>query len=166
MTVAEAVEVKERPILFSGEMVLAILSGRKTQTRRVAKILDNVRVEDGMAKGYLPGCPEGFDVACPYGKRGDRLWVRETFGIPDAPYSEEVKALVAYRADQGAQLAELNKYFWRPSIFMPRWASRLTLEIEQVRVQRIQEISSEDAIAEGAWRSNNPALESVQPPEF
>ena len=151
--------MKERPILFSGAMVRAILDGRKTQTRRV------VKMPRGIVSLYrpFPNEPEnvqGVDkdgligwyaspTVCPYGAPGDRLWVRETFGIPDAPYERRDKALVIYRADQSDEMAALNRYFWRPSIHMPRWACRLVLEVTGVRVERLQDISSDDAIAEG-----------------
>lgn len=154
--------MKERPILFSGPMVRAILDGRKTQTRRVLKrqYLDPTwiirpatadRFNGHTHDWWLPGgtVPVAA-IRCPYGVPGDRLWVREAFGIPDAPYEREDKSLLIYRADESPRMAELNKHFWRPSIFMPRWASRLTLEVLRVRVERLQEISEDDAKAEGA----------------
>jgi hypothetical protein len=136
--------MKEHPILFADEMVRAILDGRKTQTRRLAK-----PTADGM-----------FDLYCPW-TVGDRLWVRECWAtIPQyGPYST---ASVSYRADNGhqyvefehistwAQLsAEKNGQRWRPSIHMPRWASRITLEITGLRLEKLQAISEADAIAEG-----------------
>jgi hypothetical protein len=133
--------MKERPILFSGAMVKALLAGRKTQTRRV---LFNQRAYD-------------LDK-CPYGQPGDRLWVRETWqhsNHPYGPYDED--CMVFYRADflgdvhgpDGEKSSEGRYRFWRPSIHMPRVASRLTLEITGVRVERLQEISDADCIAEG-----------------
>ena len=116
-------QVKERPILFSGEMVRAILDGRKTQTRRVVK-------------PQPP--PLGGFVKNPYGQPGDRLWVRETWALDDKYY---------YRAD-GAVGDRCGK--WKPSIHMPRAASRITLEITGVRVERLQEITISDIYAEGA----------------
>jgi hypothetical protein len=130
--------VTEWPILFSGEMVRAILEGRKSQTRRVAALADNVRVIDGVAKGFSPGCPEGWVIPCPY---GDRLWVRESFR-----YYLGAPLEVAYEAD-GGYSDGLGKL--RPSIHMPRWASRLTLEITKIRVERVRDISKDDALAEG-----------------
>jgi hypothetical protein len=121
--------MKERPILFSGPMVRAILDGSKTQTRRTFK-----------------GTTEHRSI-CPYGAPGDRLWVRETFaqGVEGCPGG------ISYRADhfdpKGDGPAHPMK--WRPSIFMPRASSRILLEITDVRVQRLQEISDEDARAEG-----------------
>jgi hypothetical protein len=133
----------ERPILFSAPMVRAILSGTKTQTRRVVK---------GMALLWLR--PDGFtpeftalpeNGLCPYGQPGDRLWVREAWRAwPDG---------VAYRADiSDADLADAVHAPWRPSIHMHRAASRITLEITAVRVERLQDISEADAKAEGVTR--------------
>ena len=135
---SKEVTTKERPILFSGPMVRAILDGRKTQTRRVAKPLD---------------------ITCPYGSPGDRLWVRETWTPDHAAFYPHFP--VCYRAGFGPEYerknghvwsSEQNAWFpwkWRPSIHMPRWASRITLEITGVRVERLNDISEEDAIAEG-----------------
>jgi hypothetical protein len=157
--------MKERPVLFSGPMVRAILEGRKTQTRRVADLSAfNVRVVGGRAKGFLPGCPQGWDIACPYGKAGDRLWVRETWAFGCAEAAAEEDRLAVYRADLDesprATDAALRRQYpalcahykfnrWRPSIHMPRWASRFTLEITDVRVQRLQDTSADDIVAEG-----------------
>lgn len=147
-------QVKERPILFSGPMVRAIISGRKTQTRRIIK---NPVVVGGEMTGWrdrFGGLNARF--RCPLGYVGDRLWLREahafTTGIDVVPLHS-----VIYRADDGAEEWAQDRLSrqsacgspWRPSIHMPRWASRITLEIEQVRVQRVQEISEEDGIAEG-----------------
>ena len=125
--------MKEHPIIFSTDMVRAILDGKKTMTRRVIK--NPERYE------HIREC----DFCCPYGQVGDRLWVRETLVITGGRGSE----YVAYKADG----YELDKGIfpekWRPSIFMPRWASRITLEITEVRVERVQEITEEDAIKEG-----------------
>lgn len=173
----------ERPILFSGAMVRKIIEDLKTNTRRVAHLADNVRVVDGVAQGYLPGCPEGFVIPCPYGKPGDRLWVRETWASPET--NLKLPGRVAYNADgeagafmgdggggyfwlhhgrileaegyqqcfpkNGSNTYGLKKFGgrWRPSIHMPRWASRLTLEIVSVKVERVQDVSLEDCLAEG-----------------
>ena len=143
--------MKERPILFSGPMVRAILEGRKTQTRRIAKDRDGITVHPNgqvLARGgWLP------ELCCPYGKPGDRLWVKETFQM----HTTLAGIRVTYRegnADAWIEPPETwegipDDNHWRPSLFMPRWASRITLEIESVRVERLQEISEEDAIAEG-----------------
>lgn len=136
--------MKERPILFSATMVRAILEGRKTQTRRVMKTqYVNVAKLD-------PYTEEMLLRHCPYGQIGDRLWVRETWTNLSYEPSPD-KACVLYRADGEEKPYELN---WRPSIFMPRWASRITLEIIDARVHRLQEISEEDAACEGVEKTS------------
>ncbi len=161
---------KERPILFSGPMVNAILEGRKTVTRRVIKPQLSSRFDEGRgpedaAAGYpFVELDDGFFSAkdlCPYGQEGDRLWVRETF-THYRPFGEETQpdAPIIYRADEdkcgqypavidGRSVLVSNRNPWKPSIFMPRWASRITLEVTGVRVEQVQDISEEDAIAEG-----------------
>lgn len=146
----------ERPILFSGEMVRAILDGRKTMTRRVVKQdlasgFDEPRGLSDIEAGYpFVECEDGYHSAkelCPYGQPSDHLWVRETFGYLQEPDEHEP---IFYRADYSQndiQTQILPK--WKPSIFMPRWSSRITLEITSVRVERLQDISEEDARAEG-----------------
>ena len=147
--------MKERPILFSAPMVQAILDGRKTQTRRVVKPQPTefvggpgVTLQDGSPAPLIPLDdsvePYGREIACPYGKPGDRLWVRETWH--DA--SSSLHSCALYRADG----IDLHWDKWTPSIHMPRWASRITLEITSVRVERLQEISEADAQAEGWTR--------------
>src|ERR1700733_4159013 len=150
--------MKERPILFSGEMVKALLDGRKTQTRRALKrqFLDVLPLTD--KSGWIglieretaetKGSGEAF--RCKFGVPGDELYVRETWAWP----GEEQ---VIYRADpESAALVESWKLDpnypqikWRPSIHMPRWASRISLRITDVRCERLRAISKEDAIAEG-----------------
>jgi hypothetical protein len=141
---------KERPILFSAPMVLALLAGRKTQTRRIMKSQwpHDQREDHHALASELRHCP--------YGQVGERLWVKETWracsSLDDlAPSLLDRSCQVEYVAD-GARRAERLSFEpgkTRVSIFMPRWASRLTLEITEVRVQRLQEISVEDAKAEG-----------------
>jgi len=145
--------MKERPILFSGGMVRAILDGSKTQTRRVVKDAQPAGIgrchwsKTGWAHLRLSGGCSCQPVRCPYGTPGDRLWVRETFaqGVEGCPGG------ISYRADhfdpKGDGPAHPMK--WRPSIFMPRAASRILLEITDVRVQRLQEVSADDCRAEG-----------------
>lgn len=163
-------EVKERPILFNGPMVRAVLAGDKAQTRRTNGLeyfsrVENdpdgwwcARVADGNAYMVYKQSPHERAVKCPYGQPGDRLWVRETWSHANnriAPYSPGVP--VHYRADyldepDGAdgELAVGGKYrFWLPSIHMPRSASRQVLEITGIRVEKLQQISSADAKAEG-----------------
>lgn len=172
--------MKERPILFSGPMVLAILEGRKTQTRRVVKpqpemVMDGEICNDGSG-GYswAPVWPEGHKKAgkfmgwndCPYGQPGDRLWVRESWatsrfmdGRPPRetknhglPFWYNADLSVIYTGATTGGTAFLEKGKNRPSIHMPRWASRITLEIVAVRVERLQDISNDDARAEGIER--------------
>jgi hypothetical protein len=185
---------KEKPILFSGAMVRAILDGRKTQTRRVIKgvprwmhygkdIMDwdlsgiHQAEEDNPfgrpeKKGsfYLEVQTDVDDnsrdeIFCPYGKPGDRLWVRETFMDEGAEGRNEMiagfglKPQYIYRATDSREPGLSKMFKWNPSIFMPRMASRLTLEVIGVRVERLQEISGEDALAEGIDNgSSNPTM--------
>lgn len=156
--------IKERPILFSGPMVRAILDGRKTQTRRIVKAKDadpmrciplellmkNI-VEWREKEGRWFGI-DGWDTLvycdCPY-KIGSRLWVREIFSFP-VPGCE-VQNGYTYRADHVDKKHGdgPTKITWKPSIHMPRNASRITLEITAVRVERLQAISNADCVAEG-----------------
>jgi hypothetical protein len=147
--------MKERPILFSGPMVRAILEGRKTQTRRIVKdpICTNQELYADAGLIWYGGF--GLRKPCKFGAVGDRLWVKETFCQP----TFEEKCF--YRADMPIHIdrkeSGLNEdidfvdsdFKWKPSIFMPRWASRITLEIVSVRVERLQWITEEDAKAEG-----------------
>ncbi len=149
--------MKERPILFKGEMVRAILDGRKTQTRRVMKQQftegetgDFMEIahamKDGIAYFWESEYPEeGSDqIKCPYGRPGDRLWVRETF---NSDWCDKT----IFKADGGSAKAAgfSAEPKWKPSIHMPRWASRINLEITNVRVERLCEIIPHDALAEG-----------------
>ncbi|EPK7284376.1 hypothetical protein NLT72_002825 [Citrobacter farmeri] len=172
--------MKERRMIFNGEMVRAILGGRKTQTRRIMK---------NQPAGDYPDTPAlirsvggGFQwyghygessiFNCPFGAVGDRIWVRETFQGPLVseelfeeylayPEKFETPQYCEYAADGGARpeycdLDDNLRHGWRPSIHMPRWASRILLEITSVRVERLNDISQEDAQAEGmeltGWR--------------
>jgi hypothetical protein len=154
--------MKERPILFSGSMVRALLSGQKTQTRRVLKEQPDSVWGRGVA---LPGnmlgvrsdayhvharvAGEDRYLYCPYGVPGDRLWVRETFSHgPVFNADQDYSTRLRYRANEHDSPLPAGQK-WRPSIFMPRWASRITLEVTEVRVQRLQQISTEDIAAEG-----------------
>ncbi len=161
-------EIKERPILFSAPMVRAILEGRKTVTRRVCKPQPSANAHTTCASGIPMGAwwETGKDInRCPHGQPGDRLWVRETwycdhFEVQKGPYlqpadmhdldqSREDGELV-YAAD-GLAPYEQEQPTWKPSIHMPRWASRILLEITDVRVERLQDISEEQAQAEGCF---------------
>ena len=151
-----------RPILFSGEMVRAILDGRKTQTRRVMKPQPPEDVATLRLGRYNPTVvnrhgeedagPEIFGAyddngeygcRCPYGEPGDRLWVRETFRIGDMSTLYETPH---YRADTDEPEANGQ---WTSSIHMPRWASRITLDVTKVRAQRLHNAVHEDRVAEG-----------------
>ena len=140
--------MKERPLICQSESVIGILEGRKTQTRRVVK--ERVSISDhGM--GHNPMVLHKGDWYrpvewSPYGQPGDRLWVRETWAYIFNSGSEPPTYTTYFKAN-GNTLPGINK--WRPSIFMPRWASRITLEIVNIRVERVQDISEEDAKAEG-----------------
>lgn len=159
--------VKERPILFSAPMIQALMRGAKTQTRRIIKtqpfmVLTQEQWHSRAMSGVDPyGCkplgsytPEELIAKCPYGLPGDRLWVRETFNVwrhdAESTWEGPINGARGVHAAQVVYAAD-NRWAidWRPSIFMPRWASRITLELTDVRVQRLNEISEEDAIAEG-----------------
>lgn len=178
---------KERPILFSGPMVRAILEDRKTKTRRVLNpqpFLQNLRDLEPADKDGIPyWCIDRLDPEkrwawlpgerpnvpaqlCPYGKPGDRLWVRETWAAPvvwNATPPRDLDPHVGcwWLADDKRPLSA-DELRWRPSIHMPRWASRITLEITGVRVERLQEISHGDAMAEGCagydWVPSSPYI--------
>ncbi len=162
--------MKEHPINFTADEVRAYLEGRKTQARRV------IKPQPEFANGWWvykspkpfgnPVCSEfttnfakiladHLNLApCPYGQPGDsRLWVRETWRQLYEPVMghKHDREYIAYKAD-GWQPGDLNDSYdgcWRPSIHMPRWASRITLEVVNIRVERVQDISEEDAKAEG-----------------
>ena len=149
--------MKERPILFSGPMVRAILEGRKTQTRRIVKKSRKEFCDiNGLGHAVFTDNNITYqELKCPYGQEGDRLWVRETWATD---YPEKLKLeiweggqnldWIMHRAHSDNVHENLG-IRWRPSIHMPRWASRITLEVTGVRVERLQDISEEDAIAEG-----------------
>ena len=149
--------MKERPILFSAPMVLALLAGTKPQTRREVK---KKAALDCLACGFEPSFlahPGNADL-CPYGQPGDRLYVRETWQHSNHPFGPlDRDCHIFYRADywddphgmDGEKSPEGKYREWKPSIHMPRWASRITLEITGVRVERLQDLSEADAEAEG-----------------
>ncbi|MBU6957186.1 hypothetical protein KRR23_05450 [Pseudomonas sp. CVAP len=173
-------DIKERPILFSAPMVRAILEGQKTVTRRAMKIqpdddasitVETYNVAVTNRHGGQEAGPEVFGAwwrdgesgcKCPYGKPGDRLWVRETwfcdhFEVMRGPYlkpddldigAARDDGTLVYAAD-GLTPYELEQPAWKPSIHMPRWVSRIPLEITDVRVERLQDIDEEQAQAEG-----------------
>ncbi len=188
----------ERPILFSGPMVRAIIEGRKTQTRRLVRGMPPAPAADchpshvaSHATPYFdaycgarksPENPRGMSgswcwwqvddrqclptIRCPYGVPGDALWVRETWqeffedelpedrrggpaGRMGCPATPQRRSVVAYWADGPLDHPQHGSANWRPSIHMPRWASRLTLAVKAVRVERLQDISEGDIYAEG-----------------
>lgn len=172
-TPTEVLEAKERPILFSGPMVRALLDGRKTQTRRAVKPMrsqefltpellaaaPSAKMVDGWAGLEHPKGGPLTAIRCPYGVPGERLWVRETWGLNHYEYERGPipKVRPADLEDQYLAYAATeidseirNELRWRPSIHMPRWACRLVLEITDVRVERLHEITEADAISEGA----------------
>ena len=145
--------MNKRPILFSAPMVRALLNGSKTQTRRVVKP-QHLKFFDQSAVDMLGAWDKR---PLPYGQPGDRLWVRETW------WHDEEDNSIIYRVDANSDIVDVNKhetglakYNWRPSIFMPRAASRITLEITAVRVERLQDISEADALAEGVTAKKTP----------
>jgi hypothetical protein len=157
--------MKERPILFSSPMVQAILAGRKTQTRRIVKIPAAVDSVTGV--GFSAMTPDnmasvrGFDktdvhfetfIKIPYGEVGDRLWVRETWR--KLPHNTSTGYPYEYRATAEQDGIPIESP-WKPSIHMPRIASRITLEITGIMVERLKDISEADAIAEGIERDKD-----------
>ncbi|TFW42093.1 hypothetical protein [Pseudomonas fluorescens] len=171
-------EIKERPILFSAPMVRAILEGRKTVTRREIKTrmrsadtsFELHQQPDGSWRPmhtFDESCMDNqgteHPITCPYGQPGDRLWVRETwycdhFEVQKGPYLQPADmhdldqsrqdGELVYAADSLAPY-EQEQPTWKPSIHMPRWASRILLEITDVRVERLQDITEDQARAEG-----------------
>lgn len=178
--------MKERGMIFNGEMVRAILDGQKTQTRRIMKVqpkpsksrpgdfwfsskkLESMVHVSDLAPGNSPIADYHLFIqehCCPFGAVGDRIWVRETFQGPLVheelfeeysayPEKFETPEYCEYAADGGVRpeycdLEDNLRHGWRPSIHMPRWASRILLEITNVRVERLNAISEEDAEAEG-----------------
>ncbi|RPY68041.1 hypothetical protein IPC665_24780 [Pseudomonas aeruginosa] len=148
---------RERPILFNDQMVRAILEGRKTVTRRVVK-----PQPDFLGSMVDPNTPfKTLDaglharITCPYGEPGDRLWVRETWGLQVRSYGGGAGEFIVYRATNPDAIycksSEGREYpvKWKPSIHMRRHSSRILLEITAVRVERLQDISEEQALAEG-----------------
>lgn len=176
---------RERPILFSGAMVRAILDGKKTQTRRVLNPQPGpevvalrhtatvkrtgkaqytaYNVEGGVAYAFPAAHSVRAEIDCPYGQPGDRLWVRESFQPLFADGFDHGDERLDYKTGAGYRViypATDGVVEWHheddgvvtrvtPSIYMPRWACRLVLEVTDVRVERLQDISGEDSLAEG-----------------
>ncbi len=163
------------PMLFSAPMVLALLAGRKTQTRRGDDMrgADRVRWHVGETHWWAGKPPQPYEgwvaqvdklgnlllpLKCPYGQPGDRLWVRETWAV-----EKRFDRRRPSRVPKGSRvhyLADGQKPAWagrtRVSIFMPRWASRLALEVSAVGVERLLDISESDAVAEGLLQERSP----------
>jgi hypothetical protein len=171
--------MKERPILFSAPMVRALLSGTKTQTRRAVR---KQFAPDALVAEVGATTPEGWQVSghsglwwddagacledavrCPYGMPGDRLWVRETFAKIDGQTQPWIETDYRATYTHGDRLGDSLgiKKRWTPAIHMPRAASRITLEVTGVRVERLQDISEADAIAEGV--GDQPRLAGYSP---
>lgn len=145
--------VKDLQLLFKAPMVRATLGGRKWQTRRIMKVQPvtftgrKYVVPDDAPKAWLD-CDDITEL-CPYGPIGRKLWVRETWGLYDTePKDGPENARVFYRATDGDR-HDLRYQKWRPSLFMPRWASRITLEVIDIKIERLNDITDADAIAEG-----------------
>lgn len=173
--------MKQRPILFNGEMVRALLDGRKTQTRRIVKPAKD-RNGSGcqLAPCEIAGEVNGGDYSlCPYGQPGDRLWVREAHAfVPEPAYRRSTGIVQTINPADDYEACVYRENFnrarsfpWRPSIHMPRWASRITLEIVSVRVERLNDISAKDALEEGIALCQQPQeafrqlWESIHSPE-
>lgn len=168
--------VKERPMIFNAEMVRAILDGRKTQTRRIMKVQpenaelglrritdSSVAKEVGMYFWCLAdacGVKHRSNLfSCPFGEVGDRIWVREAFRVHSR--ASDVATLVYKASEQQSWTQQTHRVpieqctkpavvdKWTPSLHMPRWASRITLEVTGVRVERLNDISDADALNEG-----------------
>jgi hypothetical protein len=160
--------ITTRPILFSGEMVRAILAGSKTQTRRIMKpqpdseptAVESVALTKTNRNGIASPGKEVFGAygddwfcKCPYGAPVDRLWVRETWAVVPRVTDDGTKHKAKGDGTGATWRADWNGnpsgFKWKPSIHMPRWASRITLEITDIGVERLNQISEADAEAEG-----------------
>lgn len=157
--------MKERSIIFRGDGVLAILEGRKIQIRRVIKLpgwstgnWEDFELDDEgnpMIIARETGCLAA--IHCPYGGIGDRLWVREAWAPGNCDNAlPRIGDPIIYGADYYGKSLE---YPWRSSLFMPRWASRINLEITGVRVERLKDITAEDCLKEGAGDPGDSRLE-------
>lgn len=174
-------QIKERPIPFLPEMVKAILEGRKTQTRRVMKPQPSMVTSRGrrvyrdedFKKSWesISGTMEGNGfIDCPYGSPGDRLWVRETWHRNDQfnpPYEFSIGEYI-YKADfvKTGDIWVKDGFGvqskWKPSIYMPRAASRILLEITDIRVERVQDITRSDIRSEGLMCPENLCSDDLE----
>ncbi|EMK0102617.1 hypothetical protein V8I16_002935 [Klebsiella pneumoniae] len=174
-------KITERGMIFNGEMVRAILDGRKTQTRRIIKdctvgsdqISKFIQIEKKFIGCYPEDVPELIRECCPYGVPGDRIWVREAFRVHSRATAV---ATLVYKASERnswteqthrVPVAVCNKPAtpekWTPSLHMPRWASRILLEITDVRVERLNAINEHDAQAEGVAKLRGGFWKHYQP---
>lgn len=162
--------MKERPILFNTPMVQAILRGDKTMTRRAVKFPKDFTGENVFSNGSL-GIKYTSDMggdtvqrlSCPYGQVGERLWVRETWAKVSVPEGTTArKILTLFKASMPFSGIDGTEVRWKPSIYMPRYVSRITLEIVSIGVERLHDITEEDAKREGVRESN---VEPVYPPD-
>lgn len=153
----------ERPILFSDTMVRAILAGAKTQTRRLVKPQDCVEEPtESHPQPFLhnPRALHPCDYSCgglaPYAEPGDRLWVREAWcpRSNGALLMEKAQRPFFRATDGDGDMPKPHGWPWRPSIHMPRWACRLVLEVTEVRVERLNDITEDDVRAEGLVRAD------------
>lgn len=161
--------MNEIPILFNGEMVRAILEGRKTQTRRPIKFNASGRIKLHGKQWHPDG--QNAVLGCPYGQPGDILWVRETWrayqlteeegiqfradgAFQPLPDEMEEGELLQYQNAENYDDDPPNHGPWRPSIHMPRWAARIFLRVKSVRIQRVQDISERDAWKEGCEKGD------------
>ncbi|HCD1345727.1 TPA: hypothetical protein M9Z22_004755 [Klebsiella pneumoniae subsp. pneumoniae] len=186
-------KITERGMIFNGEMVRALLSGRKTQTRRIIKPQPEVTLSGSLSGRWLSRPLNGLllpkieDIAihCPFGAVGDRIWVRETWGVVSHAFSDDglmidwvpdrpataihempfgngyYSGYAIYAADGDFTWGDDDGYedgrsCWKPSIHMPRAASRILLEITDVRVERLRSMSQDDARAEGVIAASGP----------
>lgn len=178
--------MKERPIIFTADEVRAVIAGTKTQFRRIVKpqpvngkLFWEPQWHTGPAFVGSPLDSVREAIRCPFGSPGDQLWVREAFAETE---DEHGIPIIVYRADDRHRIIGLNDGVyesfdgriggyemptkWKPSIHMPRWASRLTLAVASVRVPRVQDISEEDAIAVNARRNAHLVGFPVQEVEY
>jgi hypothetical protein len=158
-------ENKMRPILFSPAMVEAVLSGQKTQTRRIIKPQPDpsfhVQVGTGLSLDgngvfgalYSKGGIHADFVKCPYGKVGDILWVREKW--LDASIGKKDLRDVIYFSSESGKLYDKQGAKWKPSIFMPREACRIFLKITDIRIEVLNKISDDDCLAEGVYKEKD-----------
>jgi hypothetical protein len=153
--------MEEHPILFTREMVRAIIRGNKTQTRRVIKLPSSNynflgwctsttgdKKQIGRAIFENMDTKESVYLKCPYGQFGDHLWVRETWAVYPGLQTQQPTLFYKENGDDCAYM-DMRNLKWKPSIFMPRWAARLHLEIKKVSVGLLKDISINDCLAEG-----------------